>query len=56
MIGTQRKNSKSQNVGQPFVCDSCIAENFSFPFADYTDPEFAEITDINIDDDYTKCY
>ena len=53
---TQRKNSKTQNVSQPFVCHSCITENFSFPFADCTDSEFAEITDVNIDDDYKKSF
>ena len=53
---TQRKNSKSQNVSQHLVCRSCISENFSFPFVDCTDFEFAEITDVNIDDDYTKFF
>ena len=52
----QNKNSKSQNVRHHFVCRSCITENFSFPFADCTDSEFAEITDVNIDDDYTKSF
>ena len=37
-----------------FVFHSYITENFSFVFADCTDSEFAEITDVNIDDNYTK--
>ena len=54
---TQRKNSKTQNVSQSFVCFICITENFSFPYADCTDSEFAELTEVNIDDDdYTKSF
>ena len=45
---TQRKNSKFQNVSQPFVCHSCLTENYSFPFADCTDSKFAEINDVTI--------